>query len=336
MGQTSRELVRGLFEGKDTASIPFIPWISSFAAQLEQVPVSKMLSDAGLLSRALINSQKLFGYDAIINVFDPSLEAEACGCRINWSDGGVLPEVISHPLNEGVSVEELNVSGFEKKGRLPVVIDATKRLHIIKGKEVAIACLVTSPLTLAVHLKGKSVLDDLNQGKEEATEIVETTGSIVLKLCRIYCEIGIDLIVIVDEMLGQTSSEVIQTMASPLKSIWNVVKFYDVHSLLLTKDCTDKLIEPIFNLQAEGVAVSGDFSYTKLKETAQRYNSCFARTIPLSSLSGTVTRVGDSTIDCLSKREKGLFLSTEWDVPYTTDVNNMHEIMRVIRDVRGA
>ena len=66
--QTSKELVRGLFEHKDPEKVLFIPWVCSFAAKLEQVPVQTMLSDAGILSRALINAQKLFGYDVIINI----------------------------------------------------------------------------------------------------------------------------------------------------------------------------------------------------------------------------------------------------------------------------
>jgi uroporphyrinogen decarboxylase len=336
LGQSSKELIRGLFEGRDLSRIPFIPWVSSFAAKLEQVPIKTMLSDAGILSRALINSQKLFGYDAIINVFDTSIEAEACGCKIYWPGSNTLPEVAGHPLSEGISIYDLDTSGVEKKGRLPVVIDATKRLNIIKGKEVAIAGMVTGPLTLAGHLKGNALLDDLNRGEEEALEIIETTGSIVLKLCRIYCEIGVDFIVIVEEMLGKIHSEIFQTIASPFQSIWNVVKFYNVHSLILSKGCSEEHIEPVLDLQADGVAISGNIDYANVKNAAQKRNRCFARSIPLSSLTDTISRVGESARDCLSEKEKGLFLSTEWEVPYVTNVNNMHEVMRVIRGVQGS
>lgn len=336
MEQTSKELVRGLFEGKDPNKVPFIPWVCSFAAKLEQVSIQAMLLDPGILSKTLINAQKLFGYDAIINVFDPTLEAEACGCKIDWLDSEALPEVISHPLSEGAVIEDLDTLDFEKRGRLPVVLEATKRLNIIKGKEVAIAGLVTGPLTLARHLKGKAFLDDLNQGKGEALEIIEAAGSIGLKLCRTYCELGVDLIVIAEEMLGQLSPEMSQAIASPLRSIWNVVKFYNVHSLVLSKGCNEGHIEPILDLQAEGVALSGNINPEQVKDAALKRDCCFARSIPCSALLDTVSQAGDSTTDCLSAKEKGLFLSTEWEVPYTTSVNNMHEVMRVIREVQGS
>src|SRR3989304_10076929 len=117
MAQSSKELVRSLFQLRDLARVPFIPWVCSFAAQLEQIEMEAMLSDSGLLSRALINSQKLFGYDAIVNVFDPTLEAEACGCNVDWSQNETLPCVVSHPLSEGATTDDLDISNFEKRGR---------------------------------------------------------------------------------------------------------------------------------------------------------------------------------------------------------------------------
>ncbi len=336
MAQTSKELVKGLFEHKDLTQIPFIPWVCSFAAKLEQVPVQTMLSDAGTLSRALINAHKLFGYDAIVNIFDPGLEAEACGCKLDWPDTGALPEVVSHPLSEGAAVYDLDTSDFENQGRIPVVLEATKRLNIIKGKEVAIAGVITGPLTLARHLKGEALIDDLNQGNDEAEDIIEAAGSIGLKLCRSYCEIGMDLIVVAEETPGRLGTRISQVLASPLRSIWNVAGFYNVNTLLLSKGCSEEYIEPILDLQADGIALSGNMDYSRLKDAALERNCCFAGSIPLSVLLDEASLVEDTVKECLVIKDKGFFLSTDWEIPYETNVNNMHEVMRVIRDNRGS
>ena len=330
--QSSKELIRHLFELRDLEKVPFIPWVCSFSARLQQIQIEDMLSDAGLLSRSLMDTQKLFGYDAIINVFDPSLEAEACGCKINWGKDGALPKVVSHPLSEGATIEGLDVSNFEKRGRLPAILEATKRINLIRGKEVAIIGVITGPLTLARHLKGETFITDLNQGNDDAKKVVTLAGSVGLKLCRLYCELGVDAIVIADEMLGQINPNQYQAVAAPLRSIWNVARFYNVHSLILSRGCRQEHTEPVLALQADGVALTGDVDYTQLSAAALKRKLCYSRSIPGSAFLDTPSQVQNTALDCLSSKGKGFFLSTEWEVPYETGVNNMNEIMRVIRD----
>ncbi len=326
MAQSSKELVRSLFQLRDLPKVTFIPWVCTFAAKLEQIGIETILSDAGSLSRALINSQKLFGYDAIVNVFDPSLEAEALGCKIDWGNGETLPRVASHPLSEGQTIEGLDVANVEKRGRLPAILEATKRLNIIRGKEVAIVGVITGPLTLARHLKGDSFLADLNHDSDETRKIINLAGNVELKLCRAYCELGVDVIAIVEEMLGQVNPGQYQAVAAPLRSIWNVAKFYNVRSLILSKGCRDEQVEPISALQADGLALTGNIDFTQLSATALKRKSCYARSITDSALLGTPSQVKNATLECLSSKGKGFFLSTEWEVPYSTDVNNIHEI----------
>ena len=53
---SSKDLVRGLFRLDDLPRPPFLPWVCTFAAQLEQVQVEDMLSDAGILATSLTNA----------------------------------------------------------------------------------------------------------------------------------------------------------------------------------------------------------------------------------------------------------------------------------------
>ncbi len=328
---SSKELVRNLFRLKDLPRIPFIPWICTFAAQLEQLNVVDMLSDAGLLSGALLNAQELFGYDAITTVFDPSLEAEACGCQVEWSDEeGSPPKIVSHPLAEGINPDELVISDLEKRGRIPVYVEAIKRINIIRGKQVAIAGMVTGPLTLAIHLKGDSLLDDIEKESNEATRVTALAGTIGLKLCRIYCESGVDVIVIADEMLGSVNPKLYQTIAAPLKSIWNVTKFFGAHSLILTRAPTVDRIEPILNLQAGGITLGNNIDQAILQESALKHQSCWGYSMFSSMLSDS-TELADYAKNYISTKPRGCFLTTDWEVPYATNVDAMHEVMRVTR-----
>ncbi len=319
---SSKELVRNLFQLKELPRTPFVPWISSFAAQLEQVTVEEMLNDPGLLTGSLLNAQQLFGYDAVAMVFDPALEAEACGCELEWPDQK-LPRVLSHPLQDGSGLDILNVQDIEKRGRVPIVLEALKRTNIVRGKHVAIFGVITGPLSLARHLRGETLGDDLERGSEEAEKIVAGAAGIGLKLARKYCEAGVDAIVMSDEMLGRVDANVYRILAGPLKSIWNVTKFYGVHSMLLTTDCEAKKVEPILDLQAEGAAMGSQVDGGQAWEAAVKRNCCYGTSVDPSvpPMEGALT----------SARKRGHFLTTDWEVPFDTDVNAMHRLMAEIK-----
>ncbi|MBN2076063.1 MAG: hypothetical protein JW762_10980 [Dehalococcoidales bacterium] len=331
MAQNSIELVKGLFEGKPANRLPFFPWVCSFAAKIEQVPVISMLSDPGILSRALSNTHKLFGYDVILNHFDPVLEAEALGCEIEWQDDDWPPTVIGHPLENGSDFSDLDTEGIENKSRIPVILEATKRLKLTKGKEVPIAAMITGPLTLARHLKGKEFTRQLESTDDEALDLVEDTGSICLNLCRTYCEMGVDILVITEDLQDPAIHDVTSVLASPLKSIFNVSRFYNVNSVLIGKVRDNNQAISICSLGADAVSVSGNINSDQVIEKAREDNCLISIAIPDSTFTQSDPESTNLIHQSITSGKSGLFLSSEWEVPQDTDINSMHEIMKIVR-----
>ena len=321
---SSKELVRSLFQLRELPRTPFIPWVGTFAAQLEQIQAEEMLSDPGLLSNSLLNAQKLFGYDAIVPIFDQSLEAEACGCEIEWPEEGGTPRVTSHPIADGASVEDVDKPDIEKHGRVPIVLEALKRMNILRGKQVAFFAVVTGPLTLASHLAGEGFVAELESGSEQAGKTLAAAGSVGLKLTRKYCEAGVDAIVIAEPMLATASAAGYTSIAGPLKSTWNVTKFFGVHTLVLSTGCNDDRVEPVLGLQAEGVALGAKVGQDKLGEAALARKACYGTSVQVRRNEVTNTVLG-------TRDGRGHFLTTDWEVPYETDVNAMHQLMAAIK-----
>lgn len=334
MTQSSRELVKGLFEGKPAERPPFFPWVCSLAATLEQVPMKTMLSDPGILSRALSNTHKLFGYDVILNHFDLTLEAEALGCEIEWQDNDWPPIITGHPLEHGTDFYSLDREGIEKKGRIPIILEATKRLILTKGKEVPIAGMITGPLTLARYLKGNEFARQLEPEDDEATDLVEDAGSICLKLCREYCELGVDIVVIAEDIQDLIIPDLSSVLASPLKSIFNVSRFYNVNSILISKVNDESQAISICNLGADAVSVSGHIATDKAREKAREKNSRYSITIPDSAFIRADPENTNLINKAINSGDSGFFLTSEWELPRDTDVNNMHQIMKIIRGER--
>jgi uroporphyrinogen-III decarboxylase len=318
----SKDLVRDLFRLKELPRPPFIPWISSFAAQLEQISVQEMLSDPGLLSTALLNAQELFGYDVIAVGLDSSLEAEALGCEIEWPDGNdSLPTVVSHPLSEGMSPRDIEKQDFLQKGRIPVFLEAFKRISILRSKQLALMGVVTGPFTLARHLIGASFLHNPESIADADKQAINAAGSVCLRLCRKYCEAGVDVIVIADEALGQISPRLYPLATPTLKSIWNVTNFFGRPSLLLTTGCHNASIAPALDLGAAGISLGSGITASDLAGLASPRKACFGISIDISPA---------ATLPDLASPVKGYFLTTDGDVPYATPVETMHKVMETV------
>jgi uroporphyrinogen-III decarboxylase len=324
---SSKEIVNNLFRLREVPRLPFIPWISSFAAGLEQVSIQDMYSDPGLLSTALLNAQELFGYDAITIGFDSSLEAEACGCELDWmADDRALPRIVSHPLSEGENYRDLEKQDFLQRGRIPVFLEALKRISVLRGKQVALSGVVTGPFTLARHLQGESFLVDPEHNSDVDKQAITTAGSVCLKLCRKYCETGVDVIVIADELLGRIAPELYSLAAPVLKSIWNVTGFFGRPSIITTTGCTSSSVTPALELGAAGFSFGPGVPASDLAGLPSSRKTCFGISLPLSAT---------AQLPDINKPKKGYFLTTDREIPYTTPVEVMHRIMELVDSGRS-
>jgi uroporphyrinogen decarboxylase len=328
--QTAKELFANLFRKRKVSRPPFIPWVSAFAARLEQIPVRKAFSDATSMSRSLQNCQKLYGYDGIGILFDQTLEAEACGCEIAWDAAKGLPAVIKSLPKEGAAVERADIVDIEKKGRVPVVLEAVKRIKMLKGNEIPILGIITGPLTLARLLRPD--LPALETCSQETTDVIELAKKVTTRLCKAFCEQGVDAVVIAEKMLGTLGADLIQPVMAPiLTTLCNVTKYYNIYSILLTGNCNEEQVEPIFQLQADGMVVSGSVDYEQVIEAATKYHRCLGLSISCSETSDAQTELR-RIAKCRSAMNKGggVFLSTEWEVAYDTPVAYLHEMMKGI------
>jgi len=322
--QTSKELTKSFFAGTHVSRIPFIPLICIFAARLEQISVQNMLSSPDLLTKALVNAYKLYGYDGMINVFDPTLEAEACGCSIVWEGENSTPLIKNHPLSDIKNISEIDISTLERKGRFPVCLEATKRLKILIGREVAIIGVLTGPVTLASYLSGREIVMEIESEFERVAEILDFTSKVVLKICRTYCELNVDGIMVADEMLAKVTPVLLSKVSRYFKPIWNMTRFYNCFSIIWTRDCYDIFqCQNIMGLGADG-AILG--CYTPILQSGQ--GKCLGLAIPISVLCGKKEEIEEKISELLKSKPMGsFFLTTENDIPFDAPIDHIFQLV---------
>ncbi len=324
--ETSKERVKKVFSGVKPAFVPFMPWVCIHAARVEQLSLRKMLSDPSLLARALQSAHKLYGYDMGINIFDPTIEAEACGCVVRWTGDRELPVFEDHlPIDQ---ISEDAISSLRNRGRLPAVLEATKRLKINLGRTVAIAGVVTGPFAVASHLTGHRIIDDLETDPERAKNIVELAGKVCLEVCKSYCDLELDLLGLADSILPQLPIRYLPLALSVLKPLVNVIRFYDSVPIFLAHGCTKDSLEVLTKIEVNAMVVDGSIE----SDLREKIPHCVVgRAIPSPLLKGPKEKLIAHIQDCLRGDWRGLFISTEWQVPYDTPPENMHTIMKAIR-----
>ena len=328
---TSRELVRSVLSSVKVPRTPFIPLICIHAARLEQVPVRKMFTDPSLLARSLQNAQRLYGYDAVLNTFDMTLEAEACGCKVAWGSEGESPSIVTHPMANNEAILQSQISAIETMGRLPVVIEATRRLKVVLGQTVALVAVVTGPLKLAAHLKGTNVIQEIDENNRNAIRVLELAGQVVLKVCQAYCEFEPDVIAVADDLLSSLPPRHLPLACSVLRPVWNLSRFYNASCILLTRQWPSNNLEDLPRLGADGTLVGGEINLANLEKSKLMRSHVIGIGIPNSKLVASKEEIQDYIRGWLDRKYgEAAFLSTEWEVPYDTPPENLHTVMRTI------
>lgn len=172
------------------------------AVILSHQRMDEALHDPRLLYEAMRFTVEEMGLDTVCLMADLSLEAEACGCVVQFSEGD-LPMVMSHPLQEAGDPAILKVPDPARDGRMPVFLEAMRRLE--RDYTVIRTATVTGPFTLAAHLRGTETYLDTGMNPEVARRILAYCTAVILAYAGALIEAGADVIVLAEPAGSQLS-----------------------------------------------------------------------------------------------------------------------------------
>ena len=326
----SKKLVRGAFESADLPRLPFVPWIFTHAARLEQLTMRNIFDDPTQYSKCLQNTRKLYGYDAITGSFDPSIELEICGSPISWQGDFETPVVRPDPDFDFSRLKEIDVESAGKTGRFGTVIESLRRIDMVSGKNIALAAVVSGPLTVATGLTGRDLIQDFSKEPEQAVRAVEAAAAFILKVVQVYCQLQLDIIVIAERLMAILPSAFLVKLQSFLSPIINTINFYNAYSVLLPGDASFEKLAGIIDLGFDGIVVSEieDNTWSKIKNGR---DCVFGKAIP-SHLFNTDKNELQKYLETYLSGSiiPGVFLTTDWEVPSDIPPENFHLVMDMV------
>jgi uroporphyrinogen decarboxylase len=140
---------------------------ANHAARLEGFSISEAVTQPDTLARVLYSAYRFYGYDLIMVFSDTMVEAEAMGAQV------LIPEDDDPFLLEPPRVSRLEPADPEQDGRMPVILDATRRLKALLEDETPVLTSLKGPFSLASFLRGmEKFLEDLLTEPERAHEFL--------------------------------------------------------------------------------------------------------------------------------------------------------------------
>lgn len=165
--------------------------------------------------------------NAVVMPLDHTLEIEALGSSIYWENGKPF-------IKEHFSLEE---------------VPSAKRFAQVEGKNIPLFAVVTGPLTIWSMLYSQP-LDEMTNDKLSELPHLDKIVQSVIAMCRGYANAGVDGI-IVNEANMNLQIEDIQSLTGIYKPIFNVISYFNLLSVLLNPQQSEKNSTVIFRGRCE-------------------------------------------------------------------------------------
>jgi [methyl-Co(III) methanol-specific corrinoid protein]:coenzyme M methyltransferase len=204
MAMNSRTRVLNLFERKPVDFIPIFSGMGNITLHgLKKYGYrfADIHSDPVKMANMAASTYQLFGYECAVAPFDMDIEAEALGCEVNYyahRTEDILYPTLKAPLAEKMVDLDLKMpSNLKEKGRIPVVIEALRRLKKEVGDEVCIGSYVLGP-----YLTVAQVVDigDLAKSCFKRPDLVEKAMNVatelIVAMAKLWREAGADYVTI--------------------------------------------------------------------------------------------------------------------------------------------
>jgi Uroporphyrinogen decarboxylase (URO-D) len=222
---TPRSVVKALLRGEQQARPLLMPLIFSLGARLENVPLGTFVANPTKIVNALRQIRGTLKVDGLACYFDPFLEIEALGGKLEWTAAGAT--LTSRPIvgNPETLPDQLGTPGdVLKKGRIPVAQEVLKRLKVMLKDEPALMVGVTGPLTL---------VSQLWSAPQPPPSAVQFAAEITASLAKHFVEAGADVVFLIENAQLPEQPEYCEWWSKLLDPIINVIRFYEALPVLM-------------------------------------------------------------------------------------------------------
>ncbi|WP_070000911.1 uroporphyrinogen decarboxylase family protein [Cellulosilyticum sp. I15G10I2] len=328
----AKKLVLDAIRNEQTERAPWVPFVGCHAASLIGVNAEEYFKSSEHIFNGVTKAYEDYRPDGLPVLFDLQVEAEALGCGLKYAENNP-PSVATHPLVDGVKLEDLKVP-TEKDGRFPIVMEATKRICEALGDKIALYGLITGPYTLALHLRGTEIFFDMMDDPDYMHSVMAFCEKVCIATAQMYMDAGVDIVAIVDPMTSQISPDSFAEFVAPYAtSVFEAIRAQGKLSSFFVCGDAKKNVEEMCKCKPNNISIDENIPLDYVKEVAGKYGVSFGGNVKLtlSLLFGTVTDCIKDAQNCMAVGgTKGYILAPGCDMPFSTPVDNIKAISSLV------
>lgn len=326
-----KELIQKAVRLEKVERIPWVPFVGCHAASLIGESAQDYLQSTDLIVKGVNKAIEHYNPDGIPVVFDLQVEAEALGCKLAWADDNP-PAVVSHPLAEGVLLEDLKVP-CTCRGRIPTVMNATAALRA-QHPDIALYGLVTGPFTLALHLLGTDIFMKMFEDPDYVHRLMRFCTDMAKMMVNAYIEAGADVIALVDPMVSQIDPMSFETFVTPYcTEVFDSIRDGESLSSFFVCGNATQNIECMCNCKPDNISIDENIPLDFVKDIALKKGVSFGGNMKLTVvlLMGSEDDSKREALECLDTGgKKGFILSPGCDLAMATPVENIRAVTELV------
>ena len=327
------EIVKSAFQGEQVERIPWVPFVGVHAGNLIHVDAEAYLKSTDHMVQGVTEAVKRYNPDGIPVAFDLQIEAEALGCKLQWSKDNP-PAVISHPLQEGVNIDDLEVPDPDE-GRIPLVMDAAVQLRE-RFPDRALYGLITGPFTLALHLMGTDIFMKFFEDPDEVHQVMKFAAEVGKMMAGKYIESGCDVIAMVDPMTSQIDPASFGEFVSPYATaIFDEIRAQKALSSFFVCGNAQQNIEVMCKCNPDNISIDENIPLDYVRDIALANKVSFGGNMRLTVvlLMGSPEDAQREALACMDTGGKqGFILAPGCDLAMDTPEENLVAVTEVVHD----
>ena len=231
MKRNMRQWVADIIRQKEIAAVPVM---THPGIELNGNTVREAVSNGRVHADAVMTLTKRFQSVAACTIMDLTVEAEAFGAEVAFSDDAV-PAVVGHMLTDAASIERLEVPSL-KVGRIPQYLKANVlAAKAIDDRPLFAGCI--GPFSLAGRLYDMSeIMVLIYENPDAAHTLLAKCTQFIEKYCQALKLTGADGVVMAEPAAGLLSNDDCQNFSSAYVK-YIVDKVQDDNFIVILHNC---------------------------------------------------------------------------------------------------